>query len=327
VHKSAAIVAFASIALLLAGCQGPPTVTTGPHDCEPAASGEGSDAVHVRGALAEVPQVTFAEPLEVARTQRTIVQPGGGRIAKSGSLVTFAYTAINGNTGEDLDSVGYRSPYSQAVLDGSSLVAGMETALLCSTAGSRIAAVIPPADAFGDAGNERYGIGATDSVVLVIDVVSVAADRATGEPQTVMDSLPRVHVAATGEPQVTIPVAAPPPEFSATVLKKGGGDVVVAGSTVTIEYRGVIWGGGDRTFDSSWRRKDLVRMPTSNFLKGIEDAMVGQTVGSQVLAILPPASGYGEHGNASLGIDANDTIVFVIDILASVAPPTATAGG
>jgi FKBP-type peptidyl-prolyl cis-trans isomerase len=322
VHKSIAVVAFASIAVLLAACQGPSTDTTDQLACQPVEAGEASDAIQVRGPELEEPRVNFPESLDAARTQRTVIDPGNGRLAEVGSLVTFAYAAFNGNTGEPIDVVGYETPRSQATLDRSSLVAGFEDALLCSHAGARIAAVIPPTDAFGDAGNERYGIGASDSVVLVVDLIAVAADRATGEPQPVIDSLPGVHVAATGEPQVSIPPSAPPAGFSATVLKKGGGDVVADGATVTVEYVGVIWGSG-RTFDSSWPRQELVRMPTSNFLKGFGDALVGQTVGSQVLAILPPHTAYGEPGNPSMGIDANDTIVFVIDILAAVAPPAA----
>ena len=319
-HKTTAVVAFASIALLLAACQGPPGTTTGHDGCEPAAAGDASDSVTVRGDKAVAPQVDFPDPLNPARTQRTVVDSGGGRIAEPDTLVTFAYAAFNGHTGEAIDSVGYDTPHSQAILDGSSLLAGFESALLCSSAGDRIVAAIPPADTFGDAGDERYGIGASDSVVLVIDLIDVAADRAAGEPQPVADDLPRVDVAATGEPLVTVPPIAPPAGFSANVLKKGAGDLVERGATVTVEYQGVIWGSG-RIFDSSWPRDELVRMPTSNFLKGIEDAMLGQTVGSQVLAVLPPSFAYGEAGNPRLGIDQNDTVVYIIDILAAVAPP------
>lgn len=321
-HKPIALVAFASVALLLAACQAPPVDSVGRNGCVPVAAGEASDSVQVRGGESAAPLIDLPGSLDPARTQRTVVEAGSGRVAEVGSLVTFAYAAFNGVTGEPVDAVGYETQYSQATLDGTSLVAGFEDALLCSTAGSRIAAVIPPEDAFGEAGDERYGIGASDSVVLIVDLVAVAADRATGEPQPAVETLPRIDVAATGEPQVAVPPIAPPAEFTVTAVKKGAGDVVGRGATVTVEYHGVIWGSG-RIFDSSWPRQELVRMPTSNFLKGIEDAMVGQTVGSQVLAVFPPSSAYGEAGNPRLGIDQNDTIVYVIDILAAVAPPAA----
>lgn len=324
-HKKSVAVAFASIMLLLAGCQSAPGDPTGGDSCGPAAAGEASDAVEVTGSDSAAPRVEFDAPLASYRTQRTVVEPGDGRIADPGSLVTFSYAAYNGSTGEAIDTVGYESPYAQVTLNDTSLLAGLEKSLLCATAGSRIAAVVPPVDAFGDRGNEKYGISASDSVVLVIDVIAVAADRATGEHQAVMDSLPQVHVAATGEPQVTVPPKSPPTTYSATVLKLGAGEPVAAGATVTVEYLGVEWSSG-RMFDSSWYDDDLVRMPTSSYHTGIRDAIVGQTVGSQVLVIIPPEFGYGEEGNRDLGIESNDTMVFVVDILAVIQPSVAATG-
>src|SRR5690606_18258192 len=259
------------------------------------------------------------------RTQRTVDVPGDGRMAENGSLVTFAYAAFDASSGELIDSAGFESPYSQVVLDGTSLVAGMEKALLCTTAGSQIIAVVPASDAFGEPGLERYGIEREAPIVLAIELMDVAADRALGKRQAVMDSLPRVEVGATGEPQVTVPPRSAPDEYSATVLKLGTGDVVAEGATVTVEYLGVEWQSG-RIFDSSWYRDPLVRMPTSSFLKGIGDALVGKTVGSQILVVLPPEFGYGEEGNMDLGIDADDTMVFVVDILTALPMPAAEAG-
>lgn len=318
--------ALASVALLLAGCQSAPIDRRGEHGCEPVAPGAASAAVEVRGGQSAVPSIEIDGTLAPYRTQRTVVEPGNGRIAEEGSLVTFAYAAFSGSSGDVIDTVGYQSPYSQVVLNGRSLVAGVEKSLLCSTAGSRIAAVIPMADAFGELGNERYGLSAADPIVLVIDVVAVAADRAVGERQAVMDNLPGVDVAATGEPQITIPPKSPPAEYSATVLRLGEGDAVAEGATVTVEYLGVEWASG-RTFDSSWYQDDLVRMPTSSFPKGIGDALVGKAVGSQVLVIIPPAFGYAEEGNRELGIEADDTMVFVVDILAVVQPPASVVEG
>jgi len=64
-------------------------------------------------------------------------------------------------------------------------------------------------------------------------------------------------------------------------------------------------------------------MPTSSYLKGIGDALVGKTVGSQILVVIPPKFGYGDEGNMELGIDADDTMVFVVDILSSLPLPEA----
>jgi peptidylprolyl isomerase len=52
-------------------------------------------------------------------------------------------------------------------------------------------------------------------------------------------------------------------------------------------------------------------------IAGWVDGLVGQTVGSQILLVVPPSSGYGDAGAPAAGIGPTDTLVFVIDILAT----------
>ena len=44
---------------------------------------------------------------------------------------------------------------------------------------------------------------------------------------------------------------------------------------------------------------------------------MGQTVGSRVLLVVPPADSYGSAGRPQEGIDSTDTVAFVVDILAA----------
>jgi peptidylprolyl isomerase len=46
-----------------------------------------------------------------------------------------------------------------------------------------------------------------------------------------------------------------------------------------------------------------------------DEGLVGQTVGSQVLLVVPPAKGYGASGSSDGKVKGTDTLVFVIDIL------------
>ena len=50
-------------------------------------------------------------------------------------------------------------------------------------------------------------------------------------------------------------------------------------------------------------------------IQGWKDGLIGQTVGSQVLLVIPPDKGYGNKASGS--IPANSTLVFVVDILAA----------
>jgi peptidylprolyl isomerase len=134
--------------------------------------------------------------------------------------------------------------------------------------------------------------------------------------------LPTVTLADDGKPTVSIPDADAPTELAVSVLQKGAGAVVAEGDTVTLEYTGVNWDTG-KTFDSSWTTSGPTSFATTAVVKGFGTALVGQTVGSQVLAVIPPALGYGAAGNDAAGISGTDTLVFVVDILATAPTPAA----
>jgi peptidylprolyl isomerase len=115
---------------------------------------------------------------------------------------------------------------------------------------------------------------------------------------------------------VTIPPGTEPPsDLQIEVLKKGDGPVVPDPANVTVQYQGVNWTTGE-VFDQSWGKGTPSPFSTDQVVPGFAKAMIGQTVGSQVVVIIPPAEGYGEAGQPSAGIGGTDTLVFVIDILA-----------
>ena len=51
-------------------------------------------------------------------------------------------------------------------------------------------------------------------------------------------------------------------------------------------------------------------------IKGWDNGLLGQKVGSRVLLVIPPADGYGDAGQGET-IKGDDTLVFVVDILAA----------
>jgi peptidylprolyl isomerase len=61
-------------------------------------------------------------------------------------------------------------------------------------------------------------------------------------------------------------------------------------------------------------------------IPGLEDALVGQKVGSRVLAIIPPALGYGTSGDSQLGVSGNTTLVFIIDVIKSYTADSSASG-
>lgn len=318
VQKTLSVLAIAALAFSLAAC----TSSNSANSCTPTASGANSSKVKVTGKFGAAPTVKFTKGLSAKKTERSVVIEGKGTVARANGTVEVDYTAYDAASGKKIDATTYKKGSATAFqLKDSSILPGMIKGLTCSPAGSRVVAVIPPADAFKAAGSEGLGVKGTDSLVFVFDVVKVTAPvtvlpKANGAAQKPVAGLPTVKLAANGEPTVTVPKADAPTDLKIADLKKGSGKTVKSGDTVTVQYTGVIWATG-KAFDSSWTRGQPASFATTGVIPGFGKALVGQKVGSQVIAVIPPADGYGTGGQASAGISGTDTLVFVVDILAT----------
>jgi len=158
----------------------------------------------------------------------------------------------------------------------------------------------------------------SDTLLFVIDLEDArdVLERAEGEKVTPPEGTPTVKLAKSGRPTIKTPDADAPTELVVQPLVKGSGPVVEAGQTIVVHYTGVLWG-SDKVFDSSWPRGQTAefQIGTGQVIAGWDEGLVGQTVGSQVLLVVPPDKGYGEAGSPSGGISGDDTLVFVVDIL------------
>ena len=290
-----ALSAVALSAVLLAGCSssapeadaspsGPPVVDL----CTAAApAGDASDAVTIDGAVGEESTATFTSPLEITTLQTTVIEEGSGDPVESGELVTYALSAFNAETGEKLGSIGYDdNPVGQI--------------LGCATPGTRVVVAYPPADP-------------NPGQVYVFDFVATVPNAAWGEPQEPVAGLPEVTLADDGAPTIEIPDTDAPAELQLDTLKKGDGATVAPGDTVLVQYTGVKWSDGS-VFDSSWENGAPASFQTTGVVDGFRQALEGQTVGSQVLVVIPPALGYGE-GEINDKDLVGETLVFVVDIL------------
>lgn len=317
--KTLSVLAITALAFSLAACSS----STSADGCTPTASGSNSSKVKVTGKFGAEPKVTFTKGLNTTKTERSVVIDGKGAVAKANGTVEVDYTAYDGASGKKIDATTYKKGSTSSFqLKDSSILPGMIKGLQCSPAGSRVVAVIPPADAFKAAGSAGLGVKGTDSLIFVFDVVKVTAPvkvlpKADGAAQKPVASLPTVTLAANGEPTITVPKASAPTSLTIEDLKKGTGTTVKAGDTVTVHYTGVVWDTG-KVFDSSWSRGAPASFATTGVIPGFGKALVGQKVGSQVIAVIPPADGYGSTAPPNqTAITATSTLVFVVDILAT----------
>ncbi|MET0726272.1 MAG: FKBP-type peptidyl-prolyl cis-trans isomerase [Leifsonia sp.] len=317
-----AVAALAIIGTLTACSSGDPKAESTPSaapavDVCATPSGKASEAIEVSTDLAVTPTATFDAGLTTSETERTVVVKGDGDELAAGGTADVAYAAFNATSGKQIDGFGYDGTgYAQFRADAETFLPGLAMSIGCITEGSRVVSVIPPADLFGADGNADLGIAADDNIVFVIDVKNVLPNKAWGEEQPAPDGLPTVKLDKDGTPTVTLPDTDAPAEFQLGVLKKGDGPVVADGATVTVQYQGTSWETGE-IFDQSWGR-GASQFSLSGVVPGFSKAIAGQTVGSQVIAVLPPADAYGEKTGADTDHElAGQTLVFVIDILAA----------
>ena len=273
-------------------------------------------AVTVTGDAPAKPTVTFDAPFTVKKTTNEVVTAGTGAELGKGQTITFDYVLVDGRTGKELETSFGNSPGS-LTLDRSKTATQLVTSLTGKTVGSRLLLAIAPRDGLAKRLNNP-AVKKTDTLLFVIDVKAVRKPlaRATGTAVAPVAGLPTVKLAANGKPTVTVPAGvAAPTQLATQVLIKGAGPTVTAGQTITVQYTGVKWDG--KQFDSSWDRAQPIDTPigTGSVIPGWDEGLVGQTVGSQVLLVVPPDKGYGTSGSSDGKIKGTDTLVFVVDIL------------
>lgn len=295
-----------------------------------ASSSSGSNAnssVTATGTFDKAPTVVIPkEKAGTSLTVKTLINGTGPAVTSSdefvGDYAVYSWDgtshALKGSTYTTAPSL-FRSP----------LIPGLQTAVVGKTVGSRVLAVIPPKEGFGTSGNSQAGILPTTTLVFVIDVIKAYTGTEAVSGPTVSNGggdLPTVTEPTTAgtAPTVKIPASSvkPPTTLKIQTLIKGTGPKLTNGQLVVAQYVGYIWRTG-KTFDSSWPRKQVFGFPIGanppQVIQGWNTGLVGQTVGSRVLLVVPPAEGYGSSGASQAGIKGTDTLVFVVDILGAYA--------
>jgi hypothetical protein len=188
----------------------------------------------------------------------------------------------------------------------------MYDALLEVREGARVLVVTPPGDEVAE----------SEPVAMVVDVLP---SRPVGETVPPAAGMPTVTTSSTGEPTVTIHEDVEPTgDLQVATLVRGSGPQIAPTSHVLANYsivyyddspadeeaglaEGEQWKAGD-VFDSSWaaeREPLAVDMDEVSAVPGLQQGLLDQTQGSQVMMVVPPALGYPAVG----------TVVFVVDIL------------
>jgi peptidylprolyl isomerase len=277
--RGASAAALAAVALL-AGCAGE----------DP---GAGPEAVDVSGEFGVLPVVTFEVPLAVREPSVTVVLDADGPALVEGAPVLVDWIGFDGSTGEVIGET-YTSAPEVFAFTRESMGDDLYAAVSASGTNDRVLYLEPAT------GEE----GLPASHVVVVDVRPARAQGSAVAPQP---GLPGVTLAEDGSPTVTIPGSPPPPDRVEQILIKGSGVQVEPGTELVVQFTAVRWSDGS-VESTTWGQGELPqRLDLSTAIPGLALGLLDQTVGSQVLLVVPPAEALG-----------TDTLVFVVDILAVV---------
>ena len=269
--------------------------------------------VEVSGEAGEEPTLSFDVAFGVEESASRVLTEGDGEPIVDGAVATFHFTFVNGRNGQVIES-SYGGEPAELVFEDS-LMPGIYEGLDGVTSGSRVLIAVAPDEGLG--ADPTGDVLETDTLLFFAEVlgVRVPLTRAEGAAVAPVEGLPGVALADDGTPTITVPDAEPPTELVAAPLIEGTGDVVEAGDTITVHYTGALWDTG-AVFDSSWESGTpaTFEIGTGAVIQGWDDGLVGRTVGTQIVLVVPPALGYPD-GSPDGSIKGTDTIVFVIDIL------------
>ncbi len=309
-RKTTGIVVAAAFLLTLSACAAAPgTIQTTSGPCKPIwTSGALADSVTPSGDFDALPlTATFPLPLVSAeQTSTSVVSVGSGAVVQPDDIVDASLTLFDASTGDEMTSGKTTLGLAGAV--------PLFDAAACATVGSRVVAIGAAGTLVGPDYVSQWGIAPSMTVVSVLDIDGAYPSRASGSPVPPQPGMPTVSHDATGRPGLSFTGAPPPADLRIETLIQGSGATVQDGDYVLVNYTGVDWD-TKTVFDSSWQRGAPAAFVTSQVVPGFTKAIVGQKVGSEVLASIPPADGYGDNPPSGSNLTPSSTMVFVIDIL------------
>lgn len=322
------IFSLAAISLLaaasLAGCATSSakasTVVDSPMVCSHYVTGSAAAQITASVPATGKPTLKFPTPLTTTKTQTKVLVAGTGPRFGGAQQITFDYMSYDAATGKPMQGTSWNGTdaVTQVVTKGAAGSADFCGALAGAREGSLVAAILSAKDSHGGKAYKAAGIGANDSIIFLFKIEKVDLPRATGASQPGQDGFPQVVTDANGVPGLVMQnwdASAAPKTFKEETLIQGAGATLAANDYVTVHYSGYLWSSAKTMFDSSWTKGTpaTFQLKDGALIPGFIKALVGQKVGSQVVAVLPPADGYGASGAGS--IPGNSTLIFVIDIL------------
>ena len=168
-------------------------------------------------------------------------------------------------------------------------------------------------------------------LLLPLLAAGVLAGCGGGSPASTGTGSVTVSGAFGQTPVIKIPAAKAGHALAVKTLIQGTGPVLHTTDTFLSNYAIYLWSGTahrlvQSTFGSTAHPGSGPQLLSGQLLPGLEKALVGQKMGSRVLAVIPPKDGFGSRGNPQVGIKGTDTLVFVVDLIKNFAGNASATG-
>ena len=152
--------------------------------------------------------------------------------------------------------------------------------------------------------------------VLAVLAIGFATITSFGGNNSMSEStagLPAVTANAGEAPTITPPTGEAPATLQTQDIIVGTGTEVLPTSTLTVHYTLMTWSNGS-IVESSWSGGQPATFPLSGVIAGWQEGLPGAKVGGRRLLVIPADKGYGPNGSGPIG--SNETLIFVVDIIA-----------
>lgn len=306
--------------LLLVGCSGegqddspagdqpasgdPSSAAAAPPDSAPPADHEADVAalagVTLTGNPGTMPFFNVAEPLALTGEVARVADVGTGPAVESGDAVAVHVATFNPDS-ETIEASSYEQGPELLLAEPGSLPQALLDSMLGAQVGSR---VLFGAPVDGHTTVYSFEILGTGPVF----------ERAEGTAVTPPAGLPVVTLADDGKPALTPAEGEPPASMVVQPLITGAGDPITADSWLVVHSSTWLWDGTE--VFSTWQGGSSTVTRLADAITGWQEGLVGQTIGSQVLLVLPPDKAFGADGTED--VPAGSTVVVVVDILAGM---------
>lgn len=155
----------------------------------------------------------------------------------------------------------------------------------------------------------------TGTIATVVPVTTSSPSGANVSGIAEIPAQDRSPAGTSGKaPTVVVPAGNPPTQLEMTDLITGTGPLAEDGDSIEVQYVLATYS-SRKVVQSSWTSNPFTfTLGEGQVIPGWDKGVVGMRVGGRRELIIPPSLGYGAQSPGA-GIAANDTLVFVVDLL------------